>query len=469
MLFSSSLFLFLFLPAVLLLYFGPLRPWRTGQNAFLFLASLFFYAWGEPWFVLVLLGSIVLNYLIGLAAGRVRSKGGKGRVFVVLATLIVNIGIIFVFKYLIFTIGTINALLGTQITVPMIGLPMGISFFTLHSISYVLDILRGKGEAQKNPLNLGLYITLFPQLIAGPIIRYGTIAAELKERRENWEDFSSGVCRFIFGLGKKVLLANNLAQIADAAVGAGGGSVSLAWLGAISYMLQLFFDFSGYSDMAIGLGRMFGFHFPENCNYPFISNSVAELWRRWHISLGAWFRDYVYIPMGGSRVPRGRLVLNLLVVWFLTGLWHGANWTFILWGLSFFVALFFEKLTPFGAFLDRHKGFGIFYTVTYFCIGFVFFRADNLTAAFHYLGSMIGLWGGSFWSAATTLYLNEFKYFLLAGVLCSTPLFRVLGRRLPQKSLLLDTGYSIVTTAILAVSVAYIIKGTYNPFIYFNF
>jgi alginate O-acetyltransferase complex protein AlgI len=273
---------------------------------------------------------IVCNYFIGLWAGRDRKGRGP-----LLAGIFVNLGIIFVFKYLVFTLENLNLLFGGGLRIPVIDLRIGISFFTLQALSYILDVRRGRREAQKNPVNVGLYIAFFPQLIAGPIVRYETIADEIRGRHENWEDFSSGVGRFVFGLGKKVLLANPLALVAGEAVRqclAGTLSVSFAWVGASVYILQLYFDFSGYSDMAIGLGRMFGFHFLENFRYPYTAKTLTDFWRRWHISLGSWFQDYVYIPLGGSRVSRGRLVFNLLVTWFLTGLWHGASWTFVVWG-----------------------------------------------------------------------------------------------------------------------------------------
>ncbi len=310
--------------------------------------------------------SIVLNYGLGLLAGRSYENHGKQRVFVVLGALVVNLGIIFVFKYLDFTIVNINALFGTQFLLPGIQLPIGISFFTFQSISYVLDVLRGKGKAQKNPLNIGLYIAFFPQLIAGPIVRYETIAEEIQHRKETWSDFSEGVCRFIVGLGKKVLIANSLAVVADATIARAAGeglTFAFAWLGAISYVLQLYFDFSGYSDMAIGLGRMFGFHFLENFNYPLTAKSLSSVWRRWHISLGAWFQDYVYFPMGGSRGSKRRTAWNLFAVWLLTGLWHGANWTFIVWGLYYYIFLCLEKFTALKGFLQRHSVLASVYTL----------------------------------------------------------------------------------------------------------
>ena len=341
MLFSSSIFLFLFLPLVLLIYYLPLGRFRQGQNVFLLLASLGFYAWGEPWFVLVMMGSIVVNYGFGLWVDHNQRHNRSARMPVVLA-LVVNLGILFVFKYLTFTLGILNDL-GAHFVIPGIELPIGISFFTFQALSYVLDIQRGHGQVQRSPLKVGLYISFFPQLIAGPIVKYETVADQIDHRKENWEDFSSGCARFVVGLGKKVLLANQLALVADRAFQLGGTgqlTTGFAWLGSLCYTLQIYYDFSGYSDMAIGLGKMFGFHFLENFNYPYISRSVTEFWRRWHISLSTWFRDYVYFPLGGSRVDsKGKHIRNLFVVWLLTGIWHGANWTFIVWGLFYFVLL----------------------------------------------------------------------------------------------------------------------------------
>jgi alginate O-acetyltransferase complex protein AlgI len=475
MLFSSSVFLFLFFPLVLFGYYVPLRRWRLGQNIFLLLASLFFYAWGEPWFVLVMMISILLNYGLGRLAGRSYRNGGRNRQVVIFGTLFVNLGIIFIFKYLDFTVANLNALLGIQLPLLGIPLPIGISFFTFQAISYVIDVLRGREEAQKNPLHIGLYIAFFPQLIAGPIVRYGTIAEELQNRKETWGDFSEGVCRFVAGLGKKVLISNSLAIVADAAVAKASGeglTLLFAWLGAVSYVIQLYFDFSGYSDMAIGLGQMFGFHFPANFDYPLAAKSLSSLWRRWHISLGAWFQDYVYFPMGGSRGSKGRTAWNLFAVWLLTGIWHGANWTFLVWGLYFYVILCLEKFTPLKGFLKRHSVWASVYTLFFFCIGEVMFRADTLSAGIAHIGAMFGIGTTGVWDAGALFYLWEYKWFYLAGIVCATPVFRSLRQRadrLERPSGLLDAGYTALLMAVLVLSVSYIVKGTYNPFIYFNF
>ena len=333
MLFSSSVFLFLFLPLVLLIYYLPLRRWRQGQNGFLLLASLGFYAWGEPWFVLVMIASILANYGFGLWVDACKRAGRSCRPPIV-AAVTANLGILFVFKYLTFTLGILNSL-GAHFVIPGIELPIGISFFTFQALSYVLDVHRGRGQVQKSPLKVGLYISFFPQLIAGPIVKYETVAQQIDHRKETWTDFSAGCSRFIVGLGKKVLIANQVAVVADRAFGMGdtGLTAGFAWLGAICYTLQIYYDFSGYSDMAIGLGKMFGFHFLENFNYPYISKSITEFWRRWHISLSSWFRDYLYIPLGGSRRGTARKYVNVLIVFAVSGLWHGAAMTFVVWGV----------------------------------------------------------------------------------------------------------------------------------------
>ena len=469
MLFSSSVFLFLFLPLTLIIYYLPLRRWRQGQNLFLLLASLFFYAWGEPWFVLVMIASILANYGFGLWVDRSRQRGGAGRLPVVLS-VVLNLSLLFVFKYLMFTMGILNQL-GASLVIPVIELPIGISFFTFQAMSYVLDVHRGRGRAQRSPLKVGLYVSFFPQLIAGPIVKYETVAEQIDHRRESWDDFSAGCARFVAGLAKKVFLSNQLALVADRAFQLGEAGqlpTAFAWLGAVASVLQIYYDFSGYSDMAIGLGKMFGFHFLENFNYPFISRSLTETWQRWHISLGSWFRDYVYFPLGGSRVgSKWKQIRNLFVVWLLTGVWHGANWTFVAWGLFTFVFLILEKYAHLG------RGWPAFFQWLYafvvFTLGAVFFRAVNIGAAADYLGAMFGL-GAGLWSAETGLYLVENWTVLLLGAVCAAPVGPALrrwadGRRNPA----LDLLCALLAAAVFLVCAAFIIKGTYNPFIYFNF
>ena len=435
MLFSSSVFIYLFLPITLFGYFVVFRKSRKWQNIFLLFVSLFFYAWGEPKFVLIMLLSIFMNWLFGLLVNKENKKIGK---IIVGCTVVFNLAILFVFKYLMFSMEVVTEIFNINMKIPNIALPIGISFFTFQAMSYVIDVYRGCGQVQKNILNVGLYISFFPQLIAGPIVRYETIADQIENRRETLNDFADGFGRFIIGLSKKVLLANNFALVADELFDslAGGASISVAsaWLGAICYTLQIFFDFSGYSDMAIGLGKMFGFHFLENFNYPYISKSVSEFWRRWHISLGTWFRDYVYIPLGGSRVNKPRLVFNLFVVWFLTGVWHGANWTFITWGLMYFVLLSIEKLTVFGKLLEKAKVFNWIYTILFVVCGWVLFRANSITDALIYLKSMFGFNYNVFCDETFKQFFLQIFVYLVFGILFSFPFIAKVSKKIKKYS-----------------------------------
>lgn len=374
MIFSSAEFIFLFLPGTLLLYYSPLFRGRRARNVLLVLVSLFFYAWGEPVRVLLLLGSIAFNWLLG----RWAEPGRRHPRAALAAAAAGNLAVLFVFKYLGFLCENLG-LLGLPVPEVDISLPVGISFYTFQALSYVIDVYRGRSPAQKNILDVGLYIAFFPQLIAGPIVRYETVAREIHHRRECWADFSGGVPRFIAGLGKKAILANTLAIAADAAFRSESLSAPMAWLGAVSYALQIYFDFSGYSDMAIGMGRMFGFHFLENFDKPYRASSVTDFWRRWHISLSSWFRDYLYIPLGGNRKGRLRTELNKCLVFFCTGLWHGASWNFVLWGLwhGFFIIL--EDLLPQPGKVRKMLWRPV--TLLAVLLGFVLFRADTLAGA----------------------------------------------------------------------------------------
>lgn len=464
MVFSSTTFLFLFLPLVLIAYYNPFIKSLPFKNAVLIISSIFFYAWGEPIHVLLMLGSIFVNWLLSLAIDRYR--GEKKSKAALIVSVIFNIGILFVFKYLTFALENINLIFNTDLNTLNISLPIGISFFTFQAMSYVIDVYRDDGEVQKNPFNVALYISFFPQLIAGPIVRYQTIADQIKERHENFEDFTYGAYRFMIGFFKKVLIANNVAVIADGIFDKAVGSVSSAWLGAIAYTLQIFFDFSGYSEMAIGLGRMFGFKFLENFDYPYISKSVSEFWRRWHISLGTWFRDYVYFPLGGSRVKKSRLVFNLFVVWTLTGIWHGANWTFLVWGLLYFVVLTLEKLTGFP---KKLHGFGNIYTMLLVVIGWVIFRAKDLAAAWSYIKAMFGFGSLPLYDSDTLFYLSNYKFFLIIGIVCCFPIARAFKKKVNTDKPIWTVISGIAVILIFAVSLTFTIKGTYNPFIYFNF
>ncbi|HZK39607.1 MAG TPA: MBOAT family O-acyltransferase [Clostridia bacterium] len=470
MLFSSAVFLFFFLPTVLFCYYVFLRKSRLLQNIFLFSASLAFYAWGEPKFIFVMLLSIGANWFFGLMVARHKGQKTAERLTLTLAAVF-NLGILFVFKYLMFSVESVNSLFALQLTVPVIALPIGISFFTFQAFSYVIDVSRGGGEVQKNPLYVGLYISFFPQLIAGPIVRYETIAEEIKNRRETADDFTSGVTRFIRGFLKKVLLANTMAIVADKAFeGVGSLSVAFAWLGAFAYAFQIYFDFSGYSDMAIGLGRMFGFHYLENFNYPYISKSISEFWRRWHISLGTWFRDYVYFPLGGGRVQsKARLMFNLFVVWFLTGMWHGANWTFILWGFMYFALITAEKLTDFENKFKKITWLKYIYTMAFVLFGWVIFRSPNLGLAGEYLKAMFGLAGNPLMDGTFQLYFTQYFLFFVLCALFSTPAAVLMREKIGKRCKARGFLYVFVMMALMIVAVSYVIKGSYNPFIYFNF
>ena len=464
MLFSSSVFLFLFLPVVLLVYYLPLRRWRQGQNVFLLLASLGFYAWGEPWFVLVMLGSILANYGFGLWVDACK-RAGRTCAPPLVTALAVNLGILFVFKYLTFTLGILNRL-GAAFVIPGIELPIGISFFTFQALSYVLDVHRDRGEVQRSPLKVGLYISFFPQLIAGPIVKYETVAQQIDHRKEIWADFSAGCSRFIVGLGKKVLLSNQLAVVADRAFGQGDDlSASFAWLGALCYTLQIYYDFSGYSDMAIGLGRIFGFRFNENFDHPYCADSVGTFWRRWHMSLTSWFRDYLYIPLGGNRGGTARTIRNLLIVWFCTGFWHGASWNFILWGLYFAAWLILERYVLRGVLEKTPAILKHLYTLIVVFVGWGLFAMVDLGVCGDYLAACFG--GAPLWSGADLFRLRSYAVTLAVLVLASTALGQRLWAKLPRQAEQLAT--PVLMGLSLVVCTAYLVDGSYNPFLYFRF
>lgn len=474
MLFSSTVFIYIFLPCVFFIYYVILHD-RIMRNIFLFVASILFYAYGEPWFVLVMLASILVNYVFGLLTDYYRSNKTIIRI-IILLMLICNFSILYIFKYLIFTLNIINNIFILNIPLPHITLPIGISFFTFQAVSYVLDVYRGHGEAQKNPLNVGLYIAFFPQLIAGPIVRYEDIALQIKERKENLSDAGKGIGRFIVGLAKKVLLANSFSVIADKAfeLNPDNMSIMMAWLGAIAYTLQIYFDFSGYSDMAIGLGKCFGFNFLENFNFPYAAKTVTEFWRKWHISLSTWFRDYVYFPMGGSRVnKKSRLVFNLFLVWFLTGVWHGANFTFIIWGLYYFIIIVIEKFTNFENRLVRSKLSFIknIYLLVIVIIGWVIFRSPDIGYALNYIKTMFGVNLTLATDAQALYYARENLVYFIAGIIFSVPAAGGLAKlKLRLKPAGIEgLAYVLVLLLLFIVSTSYLVKGTYNPFIYFNF
>jgi len=469
MVFSSKIFLFYFLPFTLAGYF-LLRRWRRASNFFLMLMSLVFYAWGEPKFVFVIMLSIVANWLFGLWVDRVRGDRRKAKRVVALMC-VCDLGLLGVYKYLGFFLRTWAGLTGQAVRIPDIALPIGISFFTFQAMIYVIDVYRGKGQVQRSLINVSLYISFFPQLIAGPIVRYQTVADEIMDRRETLEDFALGARRFMVGFCKKLILANQLGLLADSCYGLLGSGLSTAnaWIGAAAYLMQVYYDFSGYSDMAIGLGRMFGFHFLENFDYPWLSRSVTEFWRRWHISMCTWFRDYLYFPLGGSRVKsKARLMFNLFMVWFCTGLWHGAAWTYVLWGVSFFVLQAFERETGLGKWMERHPFPGIPYALTLLVIVTVLIRSESIPAAGLFFKSMFGF-GGAPWDAATGMFFKEYGAFLLAGVVCGLPAGRWLTEKARVPEWAVQWAGAAALAALMVVAVSYVVVVDYNPFIYFNF
>jgi len=476
--FSSTLFLFLFLPVLIALYFQAQRRYR---NLILVVASLGFYAWGEPKFLRVVLTSVALNYFLGLIVGYY-NEGWRAKVAIVSAVTL-NIGLLGYYKYSDFAVANLNALLKiachkqNALNVEHVALPLGISFFTFHALSYVLDIYRKHARAQKNPLLLTLNILFFPQLVAGPIVRYHEIADQLTQRYVTSADFASGIQRFILGLGKKILIANVLAEVANTAFGPSttGITTQVAWLSTIAYALQIYFDFSGYSDMAIGLAQMFGFCFPENFNYPYVAQSLTEFWRRWHMTLSRWFRDYLYIPLGGNRVAPARLYTNLILVFFLCGLWHGASWNFVIWGLLHGAFLVVERMGFLKA-LDRMwSPLRHVYCLIVVLVAWVFFRAETFDGAQQVLRAMAGISHPNGAAISTSIYLNNEQVFaLVAGIAASTPLLPWLALQrdrfnFPASGFVLQLGRIGALGLVLFTSVIRLSSGTYNPFIYFRF
>ena len=456
MLFSSITFLFLFLPVTMGLYY--LVPWKL-KNHVLLAASIVFYASGEPKYLFLLLLSALVGWLHGL--GFAKKPGSKA----ILASGIVwNLIFLLFFKYADFLIGTVNGLLGTKIPLLHLALPIGISFYTFQNMSYIIDVYRGDTQVQKNVASYATYLCLFPQLIAGPIVRYSDVDRELRSRTIHLDMVSGGALRFAIGLGKKVLLANTLGQLAELTVTE--GSVVFSWLRAIAYALQIYFDFSGYSDMAIGMGAMMGFRFLENFNYPFLSRSVTEFWRRWHMSLGTWFRDYVYIPLGGSRTSKGKWLRNVLVVWMLTGIWHGANWNFLLWGLYYGILLLIEKL-----WLGKHLknpvlSHGYLLLATIF--GFVLFHSATAADAVAEVGRMLGLGGLPLWNDTAAYYLRSYGILLVMAIIGATDLPKKLGESLQNTkiSLILQPAFVLILVVLVT---ACLVDGSFNPFLYFRF
>ena len=466
MLFSSISFLFYFLPLALILYFAV--PGRF-KNLILLLASLFFYGWGEPKYVVLMLISIVQGYAFGLLIEKYR--GGKAAKLFLSLSVLVSLGLLAYFKYADFFLSSVNAVAGLSLPLLKLALPIGISFYTFQVLSYVIDVYRGETAAQRSFIDLAAYVSLFPQLIAGPIVRYSDVAAELSARSHSLSGAADGARRFVIGLCKKVLLANQFGALAAACKQSQEASVLFVWLYALAFLLQVYFDFSGYSDMAIGLGRILGFHFPENFNYPYISSSITEFWRRWHISLGSWFRDYLYIPLGGSRKGKARQLLNILIVWLATGLWHGAAWTFVLWGLWFAVLLLLEK-TVLLPVLEKHRALGRIYTLFFVTLGFVLFDADNAAQAFSRIGAMFGAGGLPPLSSQALYHLRSYAPLLVLGMLCATPLPKIAAARLRETkggSLALDALEPVFLLIALSLCTAFLVDGSFNPFLYFRF
>ena len=466
MLFSSIPFLYYFLPLVLLFYFAV--P-KVLKNTVLLLFSLAFYAWGEPMYVFLMIATVGVNYLLGLLIEKFRGRM-LSKIFVILSVAL-SLGVLGYFKYADFFIENFNAVTGLSVKLLGIALPIGISFYTFQILSYTVDVYRGDVSAQKNPITLGAYISLFPQLIAGPIVRYSDVEKQLNERTHSFDKFSLGVRRFIFGLSKKIILANTLGELCEAFHMANDKSVLFYWLFVISYMLQIYFDFSGYSDMAIGLGKMLGFDFMENFRYPFISRSVSEFWRRWHISLGSWFRDYVYIPMGGNRVKKLRLLVNIFTVWFLTGFWHGAEWNFIIWGIYFAILLLAEKYFL-SKYLEKAKILSHIYVLFLVAISFAIFSANGLREAFSTVGGMFGAGSIPFISKGFVYNLRSYGLILVISMLASTPLFVKITEKLSSNrkaKTVIDILEIPVLLLLLFIVTSYLADGSFNPFLYFRF
>lgn len=466
MVFSSTIFLCVYLPLVLLGYY--ICP-KKGRNLFLLIVSLVFYAWGEPKYVFLMIFSILVNYIFGRLMDKHRENKKRLKLMLVLS-VVIDIGLLSVFKYTDFIITNVNAIFGANFDLLNIALPIGISFYTFQAMSYTIDVYRDDVRVQKNLIDFGMYITMFPQLIAGPIVRYADVQDQLADRSVTTADFSEGIMRFVVGLGKKVLLANQMGAVWSDIYALGGDvSALMAWTGAIAYTFQIYFDFSGYSDMAIGLGRMFGFKFPENFRYPYQSVSITDFWRRWHITLSTWFKEYLYIPLGGNRRGLARQALNLLIVWSLTGFWHGAGWNFVMWGLYYFVILFIEKLFLLKALDKLPKFFRHVYALLLIIIGWVIFASDDVSVLLPYLGSMFGANGAI---GGMDVYTLLTKAVLL--IICC-----IASTELPKKLFLSAAGAmnekaaftlkSVLMIALLALSMILLIGDSYNPFLYFRF
>lgn len=459
MVFSSLTFLFVFLPIVLGLYFLTPSKYR---NLILFISSLIFYAWGEPVYILLMIFSTIVDYINGILVDKYSYDKNKAKKFVI-SSIIINLSLLCVFKYADFILLTLNGFIGTDIPLLKLPLPIGISFYTFQTMSYTIDVYRNEAPVQKNIISLGAYVSLFPQLIAGPIVRYQTIAGQINSRKETLDKFGEGVNRFLIGLGKKVLIANNIGMLWNIIQSTPiyDQSVLSLWLGISAFSLQIYFDFSGYSDMAIGLGKMFGFDFLENFNYPYISQSITEFWRRWHISLGSWFKDYVYIPLGGNKKGKLKTYRNLFIVWFLTGLWHGASWNFVIWGLYFGVIIAVEKIFLLNILKKAPKLIRHLYTILILFISWVLFNFEEMEICMEYLKGMFGFKGLPIIDVNFLYYLTNYIVVFVVGIICATPI----AKKIVENKLI----YTFILFGIYFLSVAYLVDSSFNPFLYFRF
>ncbi|MDD6771169.1 MAG: MBOAT family O-acyltransferase [Inconstantimicrobium porci] len=468
MVFSSLIFIYIFLPITLLIYYITPKRFR---NLVVFIASILFYAWGEPYYIALLLISVIVDYFGAIIVEKTRADKDKSR-FIFVTVLVINISVLFFFKYYGFLINNINALCGTSLRVKALPLPLGISFYTFKLVSYMADVYLNKVEAERNFINFGTYVSMFYQLTAGPIGRFTDLKNQIINRNETIEKFAYGIQRFLFGLGKKVILANNLSLIWNNVKSMQYGSISVisSWIGIISFTLQIYFDFSGYSDMAIGLGQMMGFEFKENFDFPYISRSITEFWRRWHISLGSWFKDYIYIPLGGNRRGKSRQIFNLCVVWFATGLWHGSNWTFVFWGLYYGVIIIIEKLFLLKYLKKIPKIFGIIYSMIIVTVGWVFFDSESINKAFSYIGIMFGAGNNLMIDNMAKYLISSNLLILFISIICATPLVKRIIMYITEKKKTPGIIVSVVISmAIFVISTAFLVYESYSPFLYFKF
>ena len=480
MVFSTSIFIYLFLPITLIIYY--LMP-KKGKNLIILLSGLLFYSWGEPIYVIVMLISTMIDYFAGLIMNHFEGRKVPRRICLIVS-IVMNLGLLGIFKYSGFIAENINAIAGTQIIdinnmnffgieyLPMNMLPIGISFFTFQSMSYTIDLYLGNVKVQKNPISFAAFVTLFPQIVAGPIVRYDDVAKELDDRSITIDLIYDGIIKFIIGLSKKVLIANSIGALWTSikATDIANVSVVSSWLGILAFTFQIYFDFSGYSDMAVGLGKMMGFNFPKNFDYPYLSKSISEFWRRWHITLGAWFKSYVYIPLGGNRKGMARTIFNLAVTWFLTGVWHGASWNFILWGKLYGVVIILEQLFL-GKLLDKIPDiFGHIYTMLLVILGWVLFDTADLPTAGAYIAKMFGFGGGAFIDSTAMYQIATYGITFIICIIGCTNLPKLAVEALKKKSaVLVNYGGIAVMTSMFLICAAYLVDQTYNPFLYFNF